>query len=165
MNCFQGRWTWKSMKAFRKCWWVVLVISAYRALPRRELFLPSFFLFLKIPSKIPDFAGSQTAWSGRHRYWKNTNWCQQWSILLPCGCFCFKWVSIFGTGWRVFIAPVFLRSDTMPGMWFGQWGTCLMKCCTFPGPGRFFSHDIFPVAPPLHSIIMIHLPNSWAWHM
>ena len=67
--------------------------------------------------------------------------------------FCLKWVSIFSTGQRAFIAPVFHRSDTVPGMWFRQWKTCLMKGHTFSRPGRCFSN----MFPRLHCSI----PPCW----
>lgn len=56
---------------------------------------------------------------------------------------------------RVYIAPVFHRSDIMPGMWSRQRGTCLMKCRTFPRPGQFFSNDIFPWLPR-------SIPSCWS---
>lgn len=59
------------------------------------------------------------------------------SVLSPHGSFHLKWVSIFGRAWRVFIAPVFWRSDTIPVMWFRQWGTDLMKCLESWGQGSF----------------------------
>lgn len=98
-----------------------------------------FIFLLKTLSEIPDFTGSQTAGAGQHWHWKHS-WWQQQSILFPCGFFCLKWVSIFSTGQRAFIAPAFHRSDTVPGMWFRQRKTCLVRGHTFSRPGWCFSN-------------------------
>lgn len=134
-----------------------------QSFPQKRI-LPPFNFFPENPVKDPQCCWLTESMARETQILEDTNWCQQRSILFPCGFFCLKRVSIFSTGRRVFIARAsqVRRHARYVVQIMGEpaWWSAIHR----RAPGNF-SLMTFAVASLLHSIIVIHVPNSWAWHM
>lgn len=141
-------------------WWILIFFPPGSA---EDSPIPSFFFFWQTPSR--------TLTSENHRHIPRSNQGMEDTLksavtgnMCPLASLALS-EYLFLARHKVCLAFTFQSSDTVPGMWFRQWGPDWWSALHSWGLEWLPSKNTLPEASLLHSIILIHVPNSWAWHM